>query len=123
MAVSPLLAVGFLMKIVAGLFFLSAVVLVLVVLVQKAKGGGLSAAFGGAMASGILGSKTGDFLTWFTIVMAGVFLTLAVVMAKFYKPTVSNFGEGTTIQQKQPLSPDTTRSPNEPGGVNLPGAG
>jgi preprotein translocase subunit SecG len=55
------------------------------------------------MASGILGSKTGDFLTWVTIVLAGVFLTIAVVMAKFYKPDVSEFGEDAPAGQQQTI--------------------
>jgi preprotein translocase subunit SecG len=92
MAVFPLLAVGFIMKAIGVLFVVCAVVLILVVLIQKGRGGGLSAAFGGGMASGLLGSKTGDFLTWVTVVLVGMFLLLAVVMAKFYKPTVSDFG-------------------------------
>ena len=70
--------------------FICAVILILVVLIQKGKGGGLSGAFGGGMAGGILGSKTGDFLTWFTIALVGLFLFLAVVMAKFYKPSVTD---------------------------------
>jgi preprotein translocase subunit SecG len=93
MTVFPLLAVGFIMKVVAVLFVICALSLILIILVQKGKGGGLSGAFGGGMASGILGSKTGDFLTWVTIVLVGVFLTLAVVMAKFYRPS-DDFGEG-----------------------------
>ena len=92
MTVFPVLAVGFIMTVVAVLFLICSVALVLIILVQKGRGGGLSAAFGGGMAGGILGSKTGDFLTWVTIVLVGVFLTLAVVMAKFYKPAISDFG-------------------------------
>ena len=92
MTVFPVLAVGFIMTVVAVLFLICSVALVLIILVQKGRGGGLSAAFGGGMAGGILGSKTGDFLTWVTIVLVGVFLTLAVVMAKFYKPVISDFG-------------------------------
>ncbi len=84
MTVYPLLAVGFLMKVVVGVWFICALALILIILIQKGRGGGLSAAFGGGMASGILGSKTGDFLTWVTIVLVGIFLTLAVVMAKFW---------------------------------------
>ena len=56
MIIFPLLAVGFVMKVVAALFIISAVTLVLIILVQKGRGGGLSGAFGGGMASGILGS-------------------------------------------------------------------
>jgi len=95
MTVYPLLAAGFIMKAVAAIWFIGAAVLILIILIQKGRGGGLSAAFGGGMASGILGSKTGDFLTWVTIVLVGIFLTLAVVMAKFYKPpTISDYGGG-----------------------------
>jgi len=103
MTVFPVLAVGFLMTIVAVLFVVCCVALILIILIQKGRGGGLSAAFGGGMASGILGSKTGDFLTWVTIVLVGVFLTLAVVLAIFYKeqPT-GEFDAGQPVQQEQP---------------------
>ena len=102
MAVLPILAVGFIMTMVAAVFLICTMALILIILIQKGKGGGLSAAFGGGMASGILGSKTGDFLTWVTIVLAGLFLTLAVVMAKFYKPAISDFGESSEVYQQQP---------------------
>jgi len=109
MVVFPLLAVGFIMNVVAVLFLLCAVALILIILIQKGRGGGLSSAFGGGMASGILGSKTGDFLTWVTIILVGIFLSLAVVMAKYYKPTVSEFGQDQTAPQQQPT--DLEQSP------------
>jgi preprotein translocase subunit SecG len=131
MTVFPLLAVGFLMRVVAVLFIICCVSLILIILIQKGRGGGLSGAFGGAAASGILGSKTGDFLTWVTIVLVGVFLTLAVVMAKFYKPEVSEFGEGTPVRQEMPTNPgqpsvpagtgQTTSEANPAADVNSPG--
>jgi preprotein translocase subunit SecG len=86
----PCLAVSIIMKLVGFLFALTCISLILIVLVQKGKGGGLSSAFGGGMSGGVLGSKTGDFLTWVTIGLVAVFLLLAVVMAKFYKPTVED---------------------------------
>ena len=114
MTVFPLLAVSFIMKIVAVLFFVCAVALTLIILVQKGRGGGLSAAFGGGIASGILGSKTGDFLTWVTIVLVGVFLTLAVVMAKFYKPEIGQFGEPAPQQQSAPQQQEKSELPPVP---------
>lgn len=123
MMISPVLAVSFLMNLVAIVFVLCAVVLILIVLVQKGKGGGLSAAFGGGLASGILGSKTGDFLTWVTIALAGVFLILSVAMVKFYKPGISDFGAGqppqaqqVPAQQQQPQSSEPPLAPAEAGG-------
>ena len=101
MTTFPMLAVGFFASLVAIVFVICAVMLVLIVLIQKGKGGGLSAAFGGGMASGLLGSKTGDFLTWITVAMAGVFLALAVAMAKLYKPGISDFGGGQPQQTQQ----------------------
>ena len=95
MMVLPCLAVGFFMNLIAVLFVLTCLALILIVLIQKGKGGGLSSAFGGGIGGGVLGSKTGDFLTWVTICLTGVFLFLAVIMAKFYRPT-SDFGTNTS---------------------------
>ena len=119
MTVFPVLAVSFIMKVVAALFLICAVSLILIILVQKGKGGGLSGAFGGGMASGILGSKTGDFLTWVTIALVGIFLTLAVVMAKFYKPSIGDFGEGTPPTTTSPTVPP--RSPELPSPIGETG--
>jgi len=116
MTVFPLLAVSFIMKVVAVLFVICSVALILIILVQKGRGGGLSAAFGGGIASGILGSKTGDFLTWVTIVLVGIFLTLAVVMAKFYKPSISDFDEGTPLRTTFPTEPP--RGPELPSPID-----
>jgi preprotein translocase subunit SecG len=114
MTVFTMLAASFFMNIVAVAFIICAGVLILTILIQKGRGGGLGAAFGG-MASGILGSKTGDFLTWVTIALVGVFLMLAVVMAKFYKPSISDFGAGQPqptqqlpAQQELPSVPPAT---------------
>lgn len=113
-------ASSLLMKFIMVLFVLTCIVLVLVVLIQKGRGGGLSGAFGGGAAGGILGSKTGDFLTWFTVGIVGVFLTLAIVMAKFYRPVVHDTGEAAPVQQTQPVQtqqqsqPESTEQPAIP---------
>ncbi len=122
MTLLPLLAVGILMKLVAVLFVLVAILLILVILVQKGRGGGLSGAFGGGMASGLLGSKTGDFLTWITIGTVAVFLGLAVLMARFYRPSVSSDYDvkepvpvtqpvPATTEQAAPAAPNATQQP------------
>ena len=131
MTVFPLLAASFIMTAVTTLFLICAVALILIVLIQKGRGGGLGGAFGAALPSGILGSKTGDFLTWVTIVLASLFLSLAVVMAKYYKPSISDFDTGQAQQplveqeQEQELSPEQGLEPAEVGDTdtdaNLPG--
>ena len=104
------LAVSLIMNVVMVLFILCSVILVLVILIQKGKGGGLSGAFGGGMAGGLLGTKTGDFLTWFTIALVGLFLFLAVIMAKFYRPSVSD--TGITASQIPPAVTETASEVN-----------
>lgn len=128
MTTLPLLAVILVMKVIAVLFIICAVVLVLIILIQKGKGGGLTGVLGGGMASGILGSKTGDFLTWFTIGLVGVFLMLSIVMAKFYKPSIHDYGAGegqrTTVPtqsvgyEERPVIPAAA---DESGDINSPG--
>ncbi len=136
MADFPFLAAGFLIKVIAVIFVICSVALVLMVLLQKGRGGGLSGAFGGGIAGGILGSKTGDFLTWVTIVLVAVFLLLAVVLAKYYKPGPSaEFDTGQPAPRTQPFQqepppdieqpmdelPSATGVPGEADDINLPG--
>jgi len=113
MTIFPMLAVSFIMNVVAVLFVLCCITLILIILIQKGRGGGLSAAFGGGMAGGILGSKTGDFLTWVTITLVGVFLLLAVVMAKFYKPSAATDYDVSPQTQQQPLESAGQPEPSE----------
>ena len=62
------------------LFLTVCVFMILLVLIQKGRGGGLASAFGGAGGNTAFGSKTGDVLTWATSVLFGVFLVLAVAL-------------------------------------------
>jgi preprotein translocase subunit SecG len=105
MTVLALSADSFIIKwMAAPLFVICCLVLILIILIQKGRGGGLSAAFGGG-GGGLLGSKTGDFLTWVTIVMVGVFLSLAVVLAKYYKPPPASASAPQLSAPEQSLPP------------------
>ncbi len=107
MALCSILAASLIMKFVAVVWFITAVVLVFVVLIQKGKGGGLSGVFGGGMAGSLLGADTKKPMTWFTIGLVSVFLFLAVLMAKFYKPSASSVVDETPAQQGT-QAPDIT---------------
>jgi preprotein translocase subunit SecG len=97
------------MKVVVGIWAVAAVILTLIVLIQKGKGGGLSSAFGG-IGSSLLGTKTGDFLTWVTICIVAVWLLLSVVTAKWFKPSTSEY-----LQSEQaPAAPVTAPAPAVP---------
>ncbi|MGB2821681.1 MAG: preprotein translocase subunit SecG [Phycisphaerae bacterium] len=67
------------------LFLVICFLLIVIVLLQKGKGGGLGAAFGG-MGSSAFGTKTGDVFTWVTIVLTGLFLLLAVTTSLVFRP-------------------------------------
>ncbi len=87
----PLAAVPFIMKVTGFVWITVTICLILLILVQKGRGGGLSGAFGGAGGgASLLGTKTGDFLTWVTICLVVLFLVLAIIMVKFYRPTSSD---------------------------------
>jgi preprotein translocase subunit SecG len=63
------------------LFALISLLLILVILIQKGRGGGLASAFGGGSGTATaFGSKTGDVLTWATSIMFGLFLLLAIIL-------------------------------------------
>lgn len=119
MTFPPVLAASFFMLLVRGFFIVCAVCLVLVVLIQKGRGGGLSSTFGGGMASNILGSKTGDFLTWVTIGLVTVFLVLAVTLARFDKPSVRSYPAGPVPPASAPTADENAvegAAANAPGG-------
>lgn len=79
-------------------------ILMLVILLQKGRGGGFSGAFGGAGGSSAFGAKTGDVFTWITVIVAGVFVALTVwgnfVFDETLKPkvTTSAVAEPTKIE-------------------------
>jgi preprotein translocase subunit SecG len=67
------------------LFLVTCVLLIIVVLLQRGRGGGIAGAFGG-VGHTAFGTRTGDVFTWVTIVLVAVFLVLAVVSDKAFKP-------------------------------------
>ena len=71
----------------AVVFTIMSIVLVIIVLLQKGRGGGLSAAFGGAGGQSAFGSKTGDYFTWVTVGVVAFFLLTAMVLTMNYRPT------------------------------------
>ena len=105
-----LATVPFVMKVVVGIWVLLAVILVLLVLIQKGRGGGLSSTFGG-LSSSLLGTKTGDFLTWVTISVVALWLLLSVVAAKWFKPEASELLQGQRQMQSAPARQAPAMSP------------
>ncbi|MFL5241879.1 MAG: preprotein translocase subunit SecG [Gemmataceae bacterium] len=64
------------------LVILTSLFLILLVLIQRGKGGGLSGAFGGAGGSSAFGSRAGDLFTRITIIVAAVWVSLIMILIK-----------------------------------------
>jgi preprotein translocase subunit SecG len=65
---------------------LASLFLILLVLIQRGKGGGLAGAFGGAGGSSAFGSRAGDAFTRITIYAAAVWLILAMYIINQVQP-------------------------------------
>ena len=94
--------------VLATLFAFLAFLLMGVILLQRGKGVGLSGAFGGAGGATAFGSKTGDVLTWATIVIAGIFLLYVVILSYIFVP------------MKAPAAPAITAAPTNAAPVENP---
>jgi preprotein translocase subunit SecG len=70
---------SFVLNIVVGLV---GIFLILLVLIQRGKGGGLAGAFGGVGGSSPFGSRAGDTFTRITIVVATVWILLTMIQVK-----------------------------------------
>lgn len=129
--------------------FLTSMFLILLVLVQRGRGGGLTGALGGPGGQSAFGTKAGDLFTRITVAVATVWIILCAAAVYFLGdralPTTpvtrntSSVGSGGDNEGAapgtDPLPGDNTRLPgagdslpgagaNLPGGgANLPGAG
>jgi preprotein translocase subunit SecG len=89
--------------VILSIFFgFVALILMGVILLQRGKGVGLAGAFGGAGGNSAFGAKTGDVLTWATIVLAIFFLIIACVLNFVFMPLKSNLLAPTTIAAPGP---------------------
>jgi len=73
-----------------------AIFLILLVLVQRGRGGGLAGALGGMGGSSAFGAKAGDIFTKITVVAAAVWIILCIVAAKMGPSEDSLINTGTT---------------------------
>ena len=84
------------------LFILVSFFMMLVILIQRPRGGGLSGAFGAGGAQEVFGSKTGDVLTWFTVGCFVCYVLLAMGLTWTIKPA------------KQPTDKPAVSAPADP---------
>jgi len=73
-----------LINLLSGIFVLVALLMVLVILMQRPKSEGLGAAFGGAVTENIFGAQTTNVLVKFTAWLAGIFFALTFALSILY---------------------------------------
>ncbi|MGI8821631.1 MAG: preprotein translocase subunit SecG [Chthoniobacterales bacterium] len=73
-----------LLNLVLVIYVLVAVLMILVILMQRPKSEGLGAAFGGGVTDNIFGAQTTNVLTKFTGWLAGIFFVLTFLMSILY---------------------------------------
>jgi preprotein translocase subunit SecG len=90
--------------------------LILVILMQSSKGGGLAGTFGGASVGMMFGvRRTADFLTRSTQILAATFLALSLIINIFFLPrsvisaesAIQRGSQSTTTPQLPPQAPIT----------------
>jgi len=111
------------------LLLLTGLFLILVILLQRGKGGGLVGAFGGMGGQSAFGAKAGDVFTRVTVVVAVVWILLCIVCVKYFSmesgPLAPGLGSQAparqpAVESDEPIDPSKTTVPDSTG---EPGAG
>jgi len=103
------------------LLFFTALFLILLVLIQRGKGGGLAGALGGMGGQSAFGTKAGDTFTRITIGLAAFWIILCLVSVRLLSTSSSgglNLGADTSVEQEEEGA-----SGQEPGPASPPGGG
>ncbi|MCZ2342501.1 MAG: preprotein translocase subunit SecG [Bacteroidales bacterium] len=66
----------------AIIVFISIVMILFIVVIQRGKGGGLAGALGGAGGSSAFGSRAADAFVKYTLILAGVWVLLIMIHVK-----------------------------------------
>jgi preprotein translocase subunit SecG len=101
------------------LLLLTAIFLILLVLIQRGRGGGLAGAFGGLGGQSAFGTKAGDLFTRITIGVAAFWIVLCAVSVKLLNessPLAPNLGGNASTGSSAPAPKGTEKAPGAAGG-------
>ena len=112
----------------------SSIVMILLVLIQRGRGGGLAGAFGGQGGQSALGVRAGDVFTKITVVVAVVWVLLAGLLGISMRAKAANELAGTSLSLggdeeaetkdgvTDEATPETLKAeePSDPANVNGP---
>ncbi len=104
------------------LLILTAIFLIVLILVQRGKGGGLAGAFGGMGGQSAFGTKAGDLFTRITIVAAAFWIILCIISVRFIgapQSVISSKLGGASV----PAAPGKTSTPGPAEKTPAGGAG
>jgi preprotein translocase subunit SecG len=101
-----------LLNLCLAIFVLVALLMVLVILMQRPKSEGLGAAFGGAVTENIFGAQTTNVLVKFTAWLAGIFFAVTFALSILYAHK-STTGESAFRRElmKSQAAPQTSPAP------------
>ena len=104
-----------------GLWVLVALLMVLVILMQRPKSEGLGAAFGGAMTENLFGAQTTNVLVKFTAWLAGFFFFITFLLSVLYAHR--SMGGSSLSRELKKTAPAAAVSPApaKPGSSIAPG--
>jgi len=68
------------------IILITGVLLILLVLIQRGRGGGLIGALGGSGGSSPFGSRAGDLFTRITIGLAAFWIIMTIIQVKVHQP-------------------------------------
>ncbi|MFK7817300.1 MAG: preprotein translocase subunit SecG [Planctomycetaceae bacterium] len=95
------------------LLMLVSLFMMLIVLIQRGRGGGLAGAFGGAGGSSAFGTKAGDVFTKITIVLALVWFLLAGLSGITLRAKETRFTGGANAETKSDEDGDADSPPTK----------
>ena len=99
-----------LINVLLGAWILVALLMVLVILMQRPKSEGLGAAFGGAVTENIFGAQTTNVLVKFTAWLAGIFFLLTFFLSILYARKAS----GDSVLRRELMKQQTAAPTSSP---------
>jgi len=97
---------GFIQFLLMMGLFLLAIFLIVLVLIQRGRGGGLAGALGGMGGQSAFGTKAGDVFTRITVAVAAVWIVLCIVSVRVLSVSGDrlDLGPGSSSQQPTPFA-------------------
>src|ERR1700746_319873 len=114
-----------LINVLLAIYVLVALLMVLVILMQRPKSEGLGAAFGGGVTENIFGAQTTNVLVKFTSWLTGIFFTLTFVLSILYSHKTSRDTglRSELLKQQTTAQPSASVPPANPNAPAIPAQG